>query len=58
MERKQLIERDPFRKLAKIKALEVLMSAGWTFEGALEVLEMTKEDYERWLRELKEKNFL
>ncbi|MCD6157859.1 MAG: hypothetical protein J7J27_05885 [Euryarchaeota archaeon] len=58
MERKQLIERDPFRKLAKIKALEVLMSAGWTFEGALEVLEMTREDYERWLRELKEKNFL
>jgi len=58
MERKQLIERDPFRKLAKIKALEALMSAGWTFEGALEVLEMTREDYERWLRELKEKNFL
>ncbi|MCD6503748.1 MAG: hypothetical protein J7K58_05970 [Euryarchaeota archaeon] len=58
MDRKSLIEKDPFRKLAKIKALEVLISAGWTFEGALEVLEMTKEDYERWLNELKEKNFL
>ena len=39
---KELIEKDPYRKLSKIKALEVLMEAGWTFEGALETLEMTK----------------
>ncbi len=55
---KELIEKDPYRKLSKIKALEVLMEAGWTFEGALETLEMTKEDYEKWVKELKERGIL
>jgi len=55
---KESVERDPYRILSKIKALEVLMEAGWTFEGALETLEMTKEDYEKWMKQLKERGII